>query len=342
MSNNYENTISYTDISDKLRLPFAWDIDVSVSTSWLISSLALLFLAFTLNKQNGRKYLTAGLITTATAVPFMYLSMTLGITDGLPHQTLDSLIPTFSMAMIGFYILRNQGIKWDAIKIPYAACHAICLLPLLGMLLTLIQPAIATPYLLIIAVLLFFSLLITMTLTRKIKGNLWLLSALTFGFLATCEHFLPSNIQLNHGMYEALSLSTFGLHLFSIWWVDNTGSDSFKALLSFSGRIPRAGFWLPSNILAVVLFTTLESYSSQSQYGDWNYLSYFMGLTITFGTLSILISTYIQRLHDLNKSAWWLLCLFIPIVGWIGAVIYLGFTRGRSGENFYGSPPLTR
>ena len=43
-----------------------------------------------------------------------------------------------------------------------------------------------------------------------------------------------------------------------------------------------------------------------------------------------------KRWHDRGKSAWWVLILFIPVVGWLWALIENGFLRGDAGVNRFG------
>ena len=45
-----------------------------------------------------------------------------------------------------------------------------------------------------------------------------------------------------------------------------------------------------------------------------------------------------KRYHDLDKSGWWVLVGFIPIVGAIWILIELGLKRGTPGHNRYGPP----
>lgn len=48
----------------------------------------------------------------------------------------------------------------------------------------------------------------------------------------------------------------------------------------------------------------------------------------------------IRRLHDLNKSGWWTLILFIPYINVIFG-LYILFAPGTQGYNKYGADPLT-
>ena len=54
------------------------------------------------------------------------------------------------------------------------------------------------------------------------------------------------------------------------------------------------------------------------------------------------LAVEIRRLHDLDKSGWWILISFIPFVGWIGSIIlFVWFVgRGTEGPNRFGEDPL--
>ena len=47
----------------------------------------------------------------------------------------------------------------------------------------------------------------------------------------------------------------------------------------------------------------------------------------------------VKRLHDRNKSARWLILLFVPIVGALWMLVELGFLRGTRGINKWGDDP---
>jgi uncharacterized membrane protein YhaH (DUF805 family) len=53
----------------------------------------------------------------------------------------------------------------------------------------------------------------------------------------------------------------------------------------------------------------------------------------------ILILWSIKRLHDLNKSWWWAILVFIPFIQII-PTIYLSFFKWTQGENRFGPDPL--
>lgn len=61
--------------------------------------------------------------------------------------------------------------------------------------------------------------------------------------------------------------------------------------------------------------------------------------------ITLLIITYTElavsakRWHDRNKSAFWILFSFIPIIGQIWTFIELGFLAGTTGHNRFGNDP---
>jgi uncharacterized membrane protein YhaH (DUF805 family) len=52
------------------------------------------------------------------------------------------------------------------------------------------------------------------------------------------------------------------------------------------------------------------------------------------------IALYAKRWHDRNKSGWWTLIGFVPIIGAIWIIVELGCLRGTEGANTYGADPL--
>ncbi len=55
----------------------------------------------------------------------------------------------------------------------------------------------------------------------------------------------------------------------------------------------------------------------------------------------ILVATATKRLHDQNKSGYWLLTAFVPVLGPLWLIYYLGFRKGNRTTNRYGSVPGT-
>ena len=105
-------------------------------------------------------------------------------------------------------------------------------------------------------------------------------------------------------------------------------------LFSFRGRIPRRVFWSVEVLrdLSIQPFAVLFV----RVFGQGSLASH-AALTGLFGlSLWILLAVDVKRWHDLEKSAWWVLIRFVPIVGWIWIFIELGCLRGTGAWNAYG------
>ena len=63
-------------------------------------------------------------------------------------------------------------------------------------------------------------------------------------------------------------------------------------------------------------------------------------LVIYVLALWIGLAIAVKRWHDRNKSAWWILIAFVPVVGALWYLIECGFLKGTTGPNKFGSDPL--
>jgi uncharacterized membrane protein YhaH (DUF805 family) len=137
----------------------------------------------------------------------------------------------------------------------------------------------------------------------------------------------------------------------------------------FSGRAPRAEFWwfVLALIIAYVVVSIVENILGMSgmiagAYGP-------LTLILMLGTLIPQISVSVRRLHDTNRTGWWLLLPIIPycigfalagpammgggdmtgmglasiflVIGFVGAIVLLVFyvLPGTQGDNRFGSDP---
>ena len=134
-------------------------------------------------------------------------------------------------------------------------------------------------------------------------------------------------------------------------------------LFGFSGRINRAKFWLAALIYIVFFFGVVGITMAVSSSMD----SVFVAALIAYVPLVISgLAVGIKRLHDCDKSAWWLAVFYlvplainliaIYVLGDNGtlnsilmvvsfainiwAIVELGLLRGTIGGNQYGGDPL--
>ena len=105
---------------------------------------------------------------------------------------------------------------------------------------------------------------------------------------------------------------------------------------SSTGRISRKTYWvatLPLFVLSVVT-ELLEGSAVTSGDGVALWLITLLAVAIPSVMLSI------KRLHDLNRSGWFVLIGFIPVFGPLWLLVALGLFSGTIGPNLYGPDPL--
>ncbi len=90
--------------------------------------------------------------------------------------------------------------------------------------------------------------------------------------------------------------------------------------IGFGGRARRKEYWM--FILVNFIFALVLSIVDKIL--GWEWASGEGVLTSIYGLFILLPSWAVQfrRLHDTDRSAWWLLLLLIPIVGWIVILIF--------------------
>jgi uncharacterized membrane protein YhaH (DUF805 family) len=108
--------------------------------------------------------------------------------------------------------------------------------------------------------------------------------------------------------------------------------------LLFNGRASRKEFW------AVMLFSVLISFALQLLYTLGFAISDNLGLLLALpfmifalGMVIPQLAVSVRRLHDTDKSGWWLLLGLIPIFGTI-ALIVLFSLASSAGDNRFGEP----
>ena len=121
-------------------------------------------------------------------------------------------------------------------------------------------------------------------------------------------------------------------------------NDLLKRYVLFSGRASRTEFWLSSLVLSILLFATGVIDVTGITFDSDDYLGSFeaqvkstfsnFGMIITIPVLSVTC----RRLHDTNRSGWFLLLYFIPLIGLIWLLV-LCCLEGTEGENRYGFDP---
>ena len=107
--------------------------------------------------------------------------------------------------------------------------------------------------------------------------------------------------------------------------------DGFDHYVKFDGRAGRPAFWW------WVLFGFLVGVAANiidSAIFDTTILSFIVSVGLFLPGLSVAI----RRLHDTNRTGWWVLIGLIPIIGFIVLLIFY-LQDSDAGENQYGPHP---
>lgn len=112
------------------------------------------------------------------------------------------------------------------------------------------------------------------------------------------------------------------------------------SIWSFQGRISRSNFWALWVSLVVISIAVAVMVEFLSRYGSGA-----VGFLIDAAFLVIVVwiglAMQVKRWHDLNRSGWMVL-LNLTVIALPAIFIFLGFIRGTSGPNQFGTDPLGR
>ncbi len=131
------------------------------------------------------------------------------------------------------------------------------------------------------------------------------------------------------------------------------GSDAFVAFLfSAKGRVSRGQYWLAflafTAINLVVLYLAFRPWiailtghaDAILADGVWYNLAQSLSVFIASCLISwCSVVVTVKRWHDRNKSGWWALILFVPLIGSLWQLVECGFLPGTPGANTYGPSP---
>ena len=101
----------------------------------------------------------------------------------------------------------------------------------------------------------------------------------------------------------------------------------------FQGRAPRSEFWW------FVLFYMLLGLAVAVIGAASDTLGAILNILLTLGLLVPSIAVSIRRLHDTDRTGWWVLLGLIPLIGTIVLIVF-SVQRGTDGDNRFGPDPL--
>jgi uncharacterized membrane protein YhaH (DUF805 family) len=105
----------------------------------------------------------------------------------------------------------------------------------------------------------------------------------------------------------------------------------------FDGRADRPEFWWFGFINLIVSLVLWAIGIAALGFPRGEVVAILYGLA----TLLPALGVEIRRLHDTNRSGWWILIAFIPIIGGIVLIVFFA-TAGTQGANRFGPQPPPR
>jgi uncharacterized membrane protein YhaH (DUF805 family) len=110
-----------------------------------------------------------------------------------------------------------------------------------------------------------------------------------------------------------------------------------KNYVGFSGRARRKEYWmffLISTLVSIGLILVDRMTGSYDPVRGWGLLSGLYALAVLLPGLAVSV----RRLHDRDKSGWWLLLALIPLIGAIILLVWCAMDGDR-GDNRFGPDP---
>jgi uncharacterized membrane protein YhaH (DUF805 family) len=110
-----------------------------------------------------------------------------------------------------------------------------------------------------------------------------------------------------------------------------------QVFFGLRGRIPRRTFWLCGVAIPIGLGAYFHGLLAIAGIGG----QALEGL-LNLGLLWSALAVSAKRWHDRDKTGWWALLQFVPVVGWVWTLVENGLLRGTAGNNRFGGDPTGR
>ena len=110
---------------------------------------------------------------------------------------------------------------------------------------------------------------------------------------------------------------------------------------NFEGRAPRSEYWWFAlfaallGIVTLVLDGFLGTYAVTSSGRMIGFINSIFLLAILLPSIAVAV----RRLHDTDRSGWFYLLIFVPIIGSIVLIVFF-IQQGINGGNRFGDDPL--
>ncbi|WCC79131.1 DUF805 domain-containing protein [Cutibacterium equinum] len=114
----------------------------------------------------------------------------------------------------------------------------------------------------------------------------------------------------------------------------------FKNYAVFEGRASRSEYWW-SALFVTLVYIALSALSAASGGSQGSSMIVVLLYAVwTLGNLVPSLAIQVRRLHDTNRSGWWVLISLIPLIGWIWLLVYLIQDSDENAWQTYDKEPL--
>ena len=109
--------------------------------------------------------------------------------------------------------------------------------------------------------------------------------------------------------------------------------DGFARYVDFKTRSTRSQFWWWA-LWSILLGLATSMLDVMLGMGDVGPLNSLLSLAMFLPSLAVAV----RRLHDIGRTGWWYLMIFVPLVGWIVLIVFF-CTATKEEPNQWGNPP---
>jgi uncharacterized membrane protein YhaH (DUF805 family) len=116
----------------------------------------------------------------------------------------------------------------------------------------------------------------------------------------------------------------------------NSYMDAMRRYVDFRGRTGRKDFWI--YVLVYFIIYIIAAVIDGVVFGR----NIGQTLGILAGVVGLIhlvpgLAVSVRRLHDTDRSGWWILICLVPLIGWIWLIVLYCYA-GTPGANRFGAP----
>ncbi len=112
--------------------------------------------------------------------------------------------------------------------------------------------------------------------------------------------------------------------------------DVLKKYTVFEGRAGRKEFWMFTlvNLTIILALNLIEGVFGISSHFGMGILGGIYSLAVLLPSIAVAV----RRLHDTDKSGWWMLIYLIPMIGML-VILFFMILESQEGSNRFGANP---